>query len=213
MIKGYLRTWINEGAKQGSRLARFLLDSFGYGGHWIRRAMNEEINLFLKNLPIDKMSAAEISGHHFALREWQAYSALEYPDFDICSNEISYINEYDILFCEQVLEHVWEPQKALVNLHKMLKPDGWLVVSTPFLVKIHKCPVDYWRFTPDCLSRMLVEADFEVENLKHWGNKNCVNANLGNGPWARYQPFRRMKNESDIPVTVWAYAKKVGIQG
>jgi len=205
----YIKSWINEGAKNDFRIARFLLDAFGFGGHWIRKAMNADIKTFLQNLPIEKMSAAEISGHHFKLTGWQCYSDLEYPAFDICEDKISYSDEYDIIFCEQVLEHVWEPQKALSNLYKMLKRGGWLVVSTPFLVKIHKCPEDYWRFTPNCLGRMLTEAGFKVQSLQSWGNKECVKANLRNGPWARYRPLRSMKNESELPVTVWAFAQKL----
>jgi SAM-dependent methyltransferase len=170
--------------------------------------MNNDINMFVQTLPVSKLEAAEISGHHYALLPWQNYKVLEYPEYDICCDEIDLTSSFDIIFCEQVLEHIWQPQKALNNLYQWIKPGGWLVVSTPFLVKIHKCPEDYWRFTPDCLYRMLIEADFKVEKHTSWGNESCVKANLTPGPWARYYPFRNLKNDPDLPVVVWSYAQK-----
>jgi SAM-dependent methyltransferase len=199
---------VNERAKKDSRVIRFLLDTLGYGGHWTRRVMNSDINLFIKDLPVEKLTAAEISGHHFAHLPWQCYMAMEYPEFDICVDENLYSEKFDIVFCEQVLEHVWQPQKALRHLYKMLKSGGWLVISTPFLIKIHKCPEDFWRFSPDCMHRMLTETGFDVEKLKSWGNRSCVKANLKTGHWARYYPFSNLKNDPDLPVVVWSYARK-----
>lgn len=208
MLLDYVKRWINESAQKDSRFARLLLDFLGYGGHWIRRVMNDDIKRYLHKLPVEMLSAGEISGHHFAYLPWHSYKALMYPQFDICATEILQVGSFDVVFCEQVLEHVWEPQKALKNLYKMLRPNGYLVVSTPFMVKVHKCPEDYWRFTPDCLHRMLTESGFEVESLNDWGNLNCVKANLLKKKWARYHPLRSLKKSNDIPVTVWAIARK-----
>lgn len=210
-MKNEIRRFLNQKARENNRIVRFLLDSTGYGGHWIRRAMNNDINHFINQLSIQNLSAAEISGHHFSNLLWGDYLALEYPSFDICVENDAMKEVCDILFCEQVLEHVWEPKKALNNLYSMLKPGGWLIVSTPFLVKIHNCPNDYWRFTPDCLERMLIESGFNVKKVSSWGNKYCVKANLPEKPWARYHPFRNLKNEKDIPVVIWAYAQKAEI--
>jgi SAM-dependent methyltransferase len=40
-------------------------------------------------------------------------------------------NSFDLVVCFEVIEHVTEPQRVLDELHRVLRPDGLLVVSTP----------------------------------------------------------------------------------
>jgi SAM-dependent methyltransferase len=199
---------VTEASERGSRGARFLLDMAGYGGHWARRAMNDDIDAHLRPLATHELDVAEISGRRFADRRWRSYRALEFPEFDVCADGALHERSFDLIFCEQVLEHLWRPADALENLATMLRPGGRLVVSTPFMVKIHRCPDDFWRFSPDCLRRMLEEVPLEVERLESWGNRRCVSADLPDGRWTTYRPFRTLRNEPDVPVVVWAYARK-----
>ena len=55
-----------------------------------------------------------------------------------------------ILTCD-TLEHVEFPQKALSEIHRILKPGGMVFLSTVLDFRIHDSPADYWRFTPDGL--------------------------------------------------------------
>lgn len=54
------------------------------------------------------------------------------------------------------LEHVAHFWKGLEEIHRVLRPDGVLLITCPFYFHIHNYPHDYWRFTPDAL-RMLLE--------------------------------------------------------
>jgi SAM-dependent methyltransferase len=54
-----------------------------------------------------------------------------------------------------VLEHVPDPITATRNLLQLLRPGGHLIVNTPFLVRIHGSPGDFWRFTPDGMRLLL----------------------------------------------------------
>lgn len=204
-----LKAYVNRQYHNNSRLILFLLNVSGRGGHWTRKVLNREIYAFLDSLPLDNLTAAEISGRHFMSRAWKSYDSLCYPDFDLC---LPYTGskKYDVIFCEQVLEHVVDPQRALITLNHMLNPNGILIVSTPFLIKIHQCPKDYWRFTPDGLKLLIERADLSVERLCSWGNRSCIRANLTNKNWAKYWPLRSLYNEDDFPVVVWAYARKKG---
>jgi len=54
-----------------------------------------------------------------------------------------------------VFEHVRRFWKGLDEIHRVLRPDGVLLLSTPFYFHIHSHPSDYWRFTPEALNVLL----------------------------------------------------------
>jgi SAM-dependent methyltransferase len=58
-------------------------------------------------------------------------------------------DSYDVIVCTQVLEHVPNPFAAVAELHRILKPDGRLLLTVPACFPYHAVPRDYWRFTQD----------------------------------------------------------------
>jgi SAM-dependent methyltransferase len=81
------------------------------------------------------------------------------------------------------LEHVPHFWRAFDEIHRVLRPDGALLVSCPFYFHIHSYPSDYWRFSPEALALL----------LDRYPNKI-----LG-----RHGPTRR-------PASVWALAFREG---
>ena len=53
------------------------------------------------------------------------------------------------------LEHIAYPQRSIDELYRVLKPDGFLILTTVMHFKIHRVPKDYWWFTPDGLELLL----------------------------------------------------------
>lgn len=53
------------------------------------------------------------------------------------------------------LEHLPYPQKGIDEIHRVLRPNGLLILTTVMHFKIHRAPKDYWRFTPDGLELLL----------------------------------------------------------
>jgi SAM-dependent methyltransferase len=53
------------------------------------------------------------------------------------------------------LEHLPYPQKAIDEIHRVLRPSGLLILTTVMHFKIHRAPKDYWRFTPDGIELLL----------------------------------------------------------
>src|SRR6516225_12321556 len=53
------------------------------------------------------------------------------------------------------LEHVPHFWRAFDEIHRVLRPDGALLVSCPFYFHIHSYPSDYWRFSPEALEIVL----------------------------------------------------------
>ncbi|MES1255940.1 MAG: class I SAM-dependent methyltransferase [Acidobacteriota bacterium] len=84
---------------------------------------------------------------------------------------------FDTVVCLEVLEYVWQPAHALVELRRVLKPGGALVLSTPFF---HRTDADddYWRFTEPALRRLLGEAGFEVVQCHAQGHALAAAVNV-----------------------------------
>ena len=61
-------------------------------------------------------------------------------------------NYFDTIIATEVLEHLHTPQKALDEIHRILKPNGICILSTRFIYPYHPDPKDYFRFTKDSLS-------------------------------------------------------------
>ena len=70
---------------------------------------------------------------------------------------------YDLVLSTQVLEHVPDAPRYLVEAHRLLRPGGVLIVTTHGLIPEHGCPYDFQRWTSDGLARAVAEAGFVVE--------------------------------------------------
>src|SRR3989344_2408900 len=54
--------------------------------------------------------------------------------------------EFEMVLCTEVLEHLKNPSLALQEMKRVLKKDGLLVLTTRFVYPLHDTPGDYWRF-------------------------------------------------------------------
>lgn len=71
---------------------------------------------------------------------------------------------FDVVLCTEVLEHLPEPQKAIDEFERVLKPGGTLVLTTRFVFPIHDAPHDYFRYTKYGLQYLLRR--FEIRELQ-----------------------------------------------
>ena len=79
-------------------------------------------------------------------------------------------SRYDVVFCNQVLEHVSEPQKALMEFYRILKPGGVLLLAVPHLSRLHEEPQDFYRYTQYGVTHLLGRAGFnKIETYKTGG--------------------------------------------
>ncbi len=75
---------------------------------------------------------------------------------------LSLANEsVDLVLCTEVLEHVKKPAFVLKELHRILKKDGMLVLTTPMVWPVHEAPNDYFRYTNFGLEYLAKEAGFD----------------------------------------------------
>lgn len=179
--------------------------------HWVRIPLTRAVERHIESLGPSNLSAAEISGDAQAGWPWRSFTSLNYPEFDLCAPHAGR-KGFDVVICEQVIEHVVDPCAAARNLRGLCAPGGHVIVSTPFLIRVHELPAygmrDYWRFTPRGLRVLLEQAGLEVQSVGSWGNRDCVVGNFDR--WAAYRRWHSLRNEPDLPVQVWAFATNSG---
>ena len=90
----------------------------------------------------------------------------DYPDIicDICSDVTGLENKYDKIICIAILEHVYDPFKAVANLKKLLKENGIIYGMVPYLYHYHAPQdlkfQDYFRFSKDALAYLFKDFSY-----------------------------------------------------
>ncbi|NUM79924.1 class I SAM-dependent methyltransferase [bacterium] len=89
--------------------------------------------------------------------------------------ELPFANEsFDCILCTEVLEHVPEPLKTLKEFNRVLKKDGTLILTVPFLHQVHEHPHDYFRYTYYGLIYILKQADLNIVAMRARGELLAV---------------------------------------
>jgi len=76
---------------------------------------------------------------------------------------------FDSVLCTQVLEHIPNPEQVMNEFHRVLRPGGTLIVTTPQTWGLHGEPYDYYRYTRCGLAYLARSAGFEVVRLQSRG--------------------------------------------
>lgn len=78
-------------------------------------------------------------------------------------------NKFDCIVFSQALEHMSEPEKALKELFRTLKPGGELLLTAPQQWYIHQAPYDFFRYTKYGLEHLLTKSGFKVKSIEPIG--------------------------------------------
>jgi SAM-dependent methyltransferase len=74
--------------------------------------------------------------------------------------------EFDCVLCTAVLEHLEEPEKALGEVWRVLKPGGMAVFTAPLIWHLHEEPRDFFRFTQYGINYLFAKVGFELIEIK-----------------------------------------------
>src|ERR1700733_9563621 len=77
---------------------------------------------------------------------------------------------FDTVLSAQVLEHTPEPLALLVEMARVLRPGGRLILSVPFSFRLHEEPRDYFRYTPHGLRSLCEAAGMRVTETLPFGS-------------------------------------------
>jgi ubiquinone/menaquinone biosynthesis C-methylase UbiE len=98
-----------------------------------------------------------------------------YPEHNILSLGCP-DDSFEFVLSDQVLEHVeGDPQRAIDESWRVLKPGGIAVHTTCFINPIHAHPGDLWRFTPAAL-RLLSRRYGRILECDGWGRCLAVDS-------------------------------------
>jgi len=75
-------------------------------------------------------------------------------------------SEFDSALCTAVLEHLEEPEQALLECFRVLKPEGNAIYSVPFIWHLHEEPRDFYRFSKYGLEYLFEKTGFEVIEIQ-----------------------------------------------
>jgi len=99
------------------------------------------------------------------------------PDIVASADSIPFeSSSVDFILSAQMLEHVTNPKLCLDEMWRVLKCDGLLLITVPFLGETHSEPNDFWRFTNFGLELVLQESGFETILILSRGNYRAVKA-------------------------------------
>lgn len=101
----------------------------------------------------------EISGHDHVNSQ---------VDYYYDGESLPWPNEtFDSVVSFEVLEHLPDPFKSVREIRRVLKPNGILLVTIPFLYGEHEIPFDFQRWTSFGIKKFFEDLDFdEIEIVK-----------------------------------------------
>jgi SAM-dependent methyltransferase len=76
---------------------------------------------------------------------------------------------FDAIKATVLLEHVPDVARALGECRRVLRPGGHLVITAPFLERLHGDPGDYSRYTRSMWERLLAAADLKPVTIDEQG--------------------------------------------
>lgn len=140
---------------------------------------------------------------------------MNYPEFNILSLPIADCS-FDFAFADMIFEHIeGNPWEAYREIDRILKPGGFLVLTTVFSFPYHPCPGDFWRYTESGLRMIATQNQHEVIHSGCWGNLQafildrlgCADLKVPVDP---EHPLHKLAIYTDPnwPVVTWLVARK-----
>jgi SAM-dependent methyltransferase len=159
-----------------------------YPIHYERFKLTTELLIKLALNNTNKLDFLDIGGRDTKLRELRNvssnfssffedkynYYCLDIENFndsivaDICDksmldNNPMLIEKFDVVYSNNVFEHLADPFVAAKNMHQMLKANSHGIIFAPFSWRYHEVPVDFFRYTYTGLVHLFQHNSLPIE--------------------------------------------------
>jgi SAM-dependent methyltransferase len=143
------------------------------------------VNFFIKKIDKKNFSVLDFGAGIGTLAEiFYKKTSIKPECFEICQasqkillqkgfklqNEFLNEEKYDLIFSSNVLEHIERDYEAVADIKKMLKQNGYLIISVPafnFLFSEFDLKVGHFRrYNVEMLRKICDQNDLEVETIK-----------------------------------------------
>ncbi|MBC8146430.1 MAG: methyltransferase domain-containing protein [Bacteroidetes bacterium] len=84
-------------------------------------------------------------------------------------------NCLDLMISSSVMEHIPDPELAVVESLRVLKPGGKIYCEIPFMVGYHMIPYDYQRYTIQGIERLFAKHGYKL-----------IDKGISSGPFTAY---------------------------
>lgn len=114
-----------------------------------------------------------------------------YADFFYDGHTLPFDSDsFDGVLLNEVLEHVFNPDEFLMELRRVLRPGGQILLTVPFAWIEHEKPFDYARYTSFGLKSLLEKNGFIVLRQEKIGTGVTAIFQLKNAYWDCVIPYR-----------------------
>jgi SAM-dependent methyltransferase len=150
-----------------------LLGLFCNPFYFVRKELYKNIKLFSKNLHGKVLDIGCGNKPYKELFRHTNYQGLEIDtpkkrqkriaDYFYDGTKMPFTNEeFDGLVSNEVFEHVYNPDEFLKELNRILKKEGQLLITVPFIWDEHEQPHDFARYTSFGLRFLLEKHGFTI---------------------------------------------------
>jgi SAM-dependent methyltransferase len=99
----------------------------------------------------------------------------------------------DTVLCTDVLEHIHRPELLFSEMTRILAPNGYLILTVPFLYWVHESPHDYHRYTHYKLREFCENNKLKVVELNIYGGlPEIIYDLIYKGYWYYNFPLRKL---------------------
>lgn len=101
-------------------------------------------------------------------------------------------NFADIIFCTEVIEHISDTDKAFSELTRILRWNGYIILTIPFSYCLHEEPYDFIRPTPYLIQVLADKYFLKVVTLEKTGNELEVIGTIFDNIFSQHKFHRKL---------------------
>jgi SAM-dependent methyltransferase len=167
----------NWGWDRGGSIDRYYIDAF------VMAALRGRYGHFLEfGFPTYKRFVEPGNIEHYDILDVAPYNPEATIVGDVQTLPSDLDGVFDVIICTQVLQLVERPDAAVRRMRGLLKPSGLMILSVPFISKVHEPSADRWRFSRKAVEELL--EPFRLKEVTVAGNlfsSTCFLLGLGVG--------------------------------